>query len=152
MKRLRMRLLRPGAEMPARETAGSAGFDIRACLEREIVIPPGQTAVVGSGFAVELEPGYAAFIYARSGLGIKGGIVPANCVGVIDSDYRGEVKIGLRNHSGLPFPVRNGDRIAQMVISKCETPEIELCDSLSETARGGKGFGSSGIRETPDGM
>ena len=100
--------------------------------------------MIGSGFAVALEPGYAAFIYARSGLGIKHGMVPANCVGVIDSDYRGEVIVGLKNTSDAAFTVNGGDRIAQMVIAKYELPEITLNGELDDTPRGGGGFGSSG--------
>ena len=100
--------------------------------------------MIGSGLAVAIQPGYAAFIYARSGLGIKHGIVPANCVGVIDSDYRGEVIVGLRNLGDAPYTVNNGDRIAQMVIAKCEAPEIVVCDDLDDTLRAGGGFGSTG--------
>ena len=100
--------------------------------------------MIGSGLAIALEPGYAAFIYARSGLGIKHGMIPANCVGVIDSDYRGEIIVGLKNMSDEPFTVNDGDRIAQMVIAKCELPELRLCDDLDETKRGDGGFGSTG--------
>ena len=145
MNTLRLKLLRPGAQPPCRATAGSVGYDIKACIESAMEIQPGQTALIGTGFALELEPGYAAFIYARSGLGVKRGVVPANCVGVVDSDYRGEVIVGLRNYSGIAFTVSPGDRIAQMVIAKCELPEIELCDCVNDTARGGGGFGSSGV-------
>ena len=141
---LRIKLLRPDATLPELKTAGSVGFDIAACLDGDIVIGPGETCAVGSGFAIALDTGFAAFIYARSGLGIKRGVVPANCVGVIDSDYRGEVIVGLKNTSGERFVVRNGDRIAQMVIAKCETPCLVVCDELDDTLRGGGGFGSTG--------
>jgi len=144
MKHLSVKLLRQGARAPSRETAGSVGFDISACLDEEVTINPGETRMIGSGFAIALEPGYAAFIYARSGLGIKRGIVPANCVGVIDSDYRGEVIVGLKNTSCDSFTVNNGDRIAQMVIVRCELPEVVLKESLDETSRGSGGFGSTG--------
>ncbi|MCL2402092.1 MAG: dUTP diphosphatase, partial [Oscillospiraceae bacterium] len=97
-----------------------------------------------TGIAIALEPSYAAFIYARSGLGVRHGITPANCVGVIDSDYRGEIMVGLRNASDKAFTVNNGDRIAQMVIAKCELPEPVLCNDLDETSRGSGGFGSTG--------
>ena len=100
--------------------------------------------MLGSGFAIALEPGFAAFIYARSGLGIKHGMVPANCVGVIDSDYRGEIIVGLKNTSDEPFAVSDGDRIAQMVICKCQLPELILSESLDDTPRGAGGFGSTG--------
>ena len=144
MRKLPIKLVRANAAMPARKTEGSAGYDVAACLDGEIVIQPGETRMIGSGFAIALEPGYAAFIYARSGLGIKSGIVPANCVGVIDSDYRGEVIVGLRNMSDAPFTVRNGDRVAQMVIARCETPELVLCKEIDDTSRGAGGFGSTG--------
>ena len=144
MKFLHLKLLRPNAKLPARETAGSVGFDIIACLNEKVVIEPGETRMIGSGFAISLEPGYAAFIYARSGLGIKHGMVPANCVGVIDSDYRGEVIVGLKNTSDERFTVCDGDRIAQMIICKCELPEVILCEDLDETQRGAGGFGSTG--------
>ena len=144
MEYLPVKLIKQGAKPPARATPGSVGFDVAACLDEEIVIMPGETMPIGSGFAIALEPGYAAFIYARSGLGIKHGMIPANCVGVIDSDYRGEVIVGLRNTSGEPFRVSGGDRIAQMVVAKCELPEIVLSEDLDETPRGGGGFGSTG--------
>lgn len=144
MNHLRIMLLDDHASCPVRATEGSVGYDLFASVEDEVVVNPGETRLVGCGFAMALEQGYAAFIYARSGLGIKHGIVPGNCVGVIDSDYRGEVKVGLRNHSGEPFVVRPGDRIAQMVVSRCELPELVVCDELDETERGSGGFGSTG--------
>ena len=144
MKYLRIKLLRTNAKLPARETEGSAGFDIAACLDETVVILPGETRMVGSGFAIALEAGYAAFVYARSGLGIINGMIPANCVGVIDSDYRGEVMVGLKNTSDVSFSISDGDRIAQMVIAKCELPVPALCEELDETQRGGGGFGSTG--------
>jgi len=144
MKKLKIKRLHKHAQLPARITGGSVGFDVSACLENDAVIAPGETMMIGSGFAIALEPGYAAFLYARSGLGIKHGMVPANCVGVVDSDYRGEVIIGLKNTAGAPFVVRAGDRIAQMVICKCELPELEICDRLDDTSRGDGGFGSTG--------
>ena len=146
MEKLNVTKLNPEAKLPVRQTAGSVGYDISACLsgENEIVIVPGETFKVGSGIAIALSPGYAAFIYARSGLAVNHGIIPANCVGVIDSDYRGEVIVGLKNTSTESFTVKNGDRIAQMVITKCELPEIILSETLDETKRGDGGFGSTG--------
>ena len=144
MKYMQIKLVRPNARIPARKTGGSAGYDVAACLSVDVVIQPGETRMIGSGFALALEPGYAAFIYARSGLGIKHGMIPANCVGVIDSDYRGEVIVGLKNTSGEPFTVKDGDRVAQMVIARCELPELVICEELDETLRGGGGFGSTG--------
>ena len=144
MDLLQIKRIRPDATLPARKTAGSVGYDLAACLSGDVVIAPGETVMVGSGLAIALAPGYAGFIYARSGLGIKHGVIPANCVGVIDSDYRGEIIVGLKNTSGKPFTVRDGDRIAQMVIARCELPELVLCDDLDGTARGDGGFGSTG--------
>jgi len=144
MRELQVQIITPGAKLPERKTDGSAGFDVAACITEEVIITPGETRMIGTGLAVALPPGHAAFIYARSGLGIKHGVIPANYVGVIDSDYREEVVVGLRNTSGMPFTVRNGDRIAQMVISKCELPELVLYDELDDTPRGDGGFGSTG--------
>jgi len=144
MRSLKIKRLHQNATLPVRITGGSVGFDISACLAEDAIIVPGDTLMIGSGFAIALEPGYAAFLYARSGLGIKYGMIPANCVGVIDSDYRGEVIVGLKNTSEEPFTVKNGDRIAQMVICKCELPELSICETLDDTQRGDGGFGSTG--------
>jgi len=144
MKKLPIMRINPNAGLPERKTDGSVGYDISACLDNEVTIGPGETYKVSTGFAIALEPGYAAFIYARSGLGINKGITPANCVGVIDSDYRGEVIVGLKNASKEAFTVKDGDRIAQMVISRCELPNIIICENLEETSRGDGGFGSTG--------
>ena len=146
MKHLQVKLLRKNAIPPARKTDGSVGFDVAACLDEKVVLQPRETRMIGSGFAIALEQGFCAYIYARSGLGIKSGIIPANCVGVIDSDYRGEIIVGLKNTSDEPFEISDGDRIAQMVISRCELPDVVLCDDLAETVRGGGGFGSTGRR------
>jgi len=144
MEKLPVMRIKSSAKLPERQTVGSVGYDISACLDNDIILAPGETQKIGSGIAIALEPGYAAFIYARSGLGINFGVIPANCVGVIDSDYRGEVIVGLKNTSKEPFEVKNGDRIAQMVIKKCETPDIVLYDELDKTKRGAGGFGSTG--------
>ena len=144
MRHLNIKRLHEKAKMPERQTEGSVGFDISACIEEAIVILPGETRLIYTGIAIALEQGYAAFIYARSGLGVRHGITPANCVGVIDSDYRGEIVVGLRNSSDKPFTVNDGDRIAQMVITKCELPELVMCDDLDETSRDSGGFGSTG--------
>lgn len=141
---IRLKLLHKDASLPTRETEGSVGFDIRAHLTEPITIEPMATMKIGSGFAVALDAGYAAFIYARSSLGVNKGIVPANCVGVIDSDYRGEVIVGLKNMSNDPYTVNPNDKIAQMVVSKCEIDGIIVCDELDDTARGSGGFGSTG--------
>ncbi|MCL2055553.1 MAG: dUTP diphosphatase [Oscillospiraceae bacterium] len=144
MEKLKLKLMRENAILPKLATEGSVGYDISASISEKIIINPGETKLIHSGFALELKRGYAAFIYARSGLGVKHGIVPANCVGVIDSDYRGEVMVGLQNHSEVAFTINPFDRIAQMVIVKCETPEIIICQELDETKRSDGGFGSTG--------
>jgi len=144
MNKLSVMKLRQTANLPKRQTFGSVGYDIVACIDSEVIIAPGETQKIGSGIAIALDDGYAAFIYARSGLGINKGIIPANCVGIIDSDYRGEIIVGLKNSSNEPFKVNNGDRIAQMVVTKCETPELVLCETLEETSRNTGGFGSTG--------
>ena len=144
MKYLPIKRINTNAKLPERKTEGSVGFDIAACLGEEVTIKPGETGMIGSGLTIELDTGYAAFIYARSGLGIKHGIIPANCVGVIDSDYRGEIVVGLKNTSDKPYTIKDGDRVAQMVVAKVELPEIILCDGLSDTPRGDGGFGSTG--------
>lgn len=143
MNYLHIKLLYPTATLPSRSTVGSVGYDIYACIPESVMVHPGETYMIGSGVAIALKQGYAAFIYARSGLGVKHGIVPANCVGVIDSDYRGEIMVGIKNMSNSDYIINPCDRIAQMVICKCALPELEIVDTLSETERGGGGFGSS---------
>ena len=137
--------MRPGAALPQRATSGSAGYDLRACLEEEVTILPGQTVTIPTGLAIDLgSPDRAAFIFARSGLGIKHGVVPGNCVGVIDSDYRGEILVGLHNHSDTPYTIAPGDRIAQMILLPVLTPAVEEVDALEDSDRGAGGFGSTG--------
>lgn len=143
---LSIQKLRPDAQVPHAATPGSAGYDLHAALGGgELEIAPGKTVMIPTGLAAAVPQGYGGFLFARSGLGIKHGIVPANCVGVIDSDYRGEIMVGLRNHSDVPFTVRSGDRIAQLVLLPVFTPEIVECESLDGTERGAGGFGSTGI-------
>ena len=136
-----------GREIPAPYYAspGAAAMDLHACVDGEVTIPPRGRAVIPTGIAIALpDPGYVALIFARSGLGIKHGIAPANCVGVIDSDYRGEVKVGLQNSSEEPYTVRPGDRIAQLAVLPVFQAELVWTDNLDETARGSGGFGSTG--------
>lgn len=138
-----------GREIPAPyyASAGAACMDLHACLEQAVEIAPGATAVIPTGIAIALpDPGYVALIFARSGLGIKQGIAPANCVGVIDSDYRGEIQVGLHNSSAKAFTVQPGDRIAQMGIFPVFQAELEQADTLDDTDRGSGGFGSTGRR------
>lgn len=142
---VKVKRLSPQAVLPCRATAGSAGADLYACIPAAVEILPGQTAKIGTGLALEVPKGYAAFLYGRSGLGVKYGIAPANCVGVCDADYRGEVMIGLHNHSSEPFTVQPHDRIAQVVIAPVVEAVFEEAEELSDTSRGAGGFGSTGI-------
>jgi len=142
---LKIRKLREGAKIPRRATSGSAGMDLYACIDEPITLAPGQLAVVPTGIAIELPDNTcAAFLYARSGLGVKHGICLSNGVGVIDSDYRGEVCAGLCNVSDKPYVIEPDERVAQIVIAPVLTPDIIEVDELSDTQRGAGGFGSTG--------
>ena len=144
--KVKIKKLRDDAKIPLYATAGAAAADLCYAGDGEILIAPGQTYLVPTGLSVSMgRDDVAAFIYARSGLASKRGVAPANCVGVIDSDYRGEIKVALRNSSSEPFTVTPGDRIAQMAISPVIRADFEECDTLDETDRGGGGFGSTGI-------
>lgn len=144
---LKIKKLNENAVIPAMATPGSAGMDLRACIDSDVIINPGERALISTGLAIALESNaYVAYIYARSGLAVKSGITLANCVGVIDSDYRGELKVGLVNISDKPFTVSNGERIAQLVIAPVIVPEILEVDELDETERAAGGFGSTGIK------
>ena len=132
------------AKIPAYGSEYAAGADLYACLNEEVTIPAGETAVIPTGIALELPVGYAGLIYARSGLATKQGLAPANKVGVVDCDYRGEVKVALHNHSKEARTVAPGNRIAQLVITPYITAVFEEKDELSSTERGAGGFGSTG--------
>ena len=120
-------------------------MDLHACLDEAVTIPAGGRKLIPTGIAIALpDPGYVALIFARSGLGIKHGIAPANCVGVIDSDYRGEIMVGLQNSGDADYTVQPADRIAQMMITPVVQAQVELVDELDDTDRGAGGFGSTG--------
>lgn len=136
--------MRDGAVLPKRATPESAGLDLSAHLDRPAVVGPGQIVKIPTGIAIGLEATAVGLIYPRSGLASKYGISLANCVGVIDSDYRGEILVPVINHSTEAFTIQNGDRIAQLVISPVYLPEIEEAEELDETERGAGGFGSTG--------
>ena len=119
---LQIKRVRAEATLPERATRDSAGLDLRACTDEEICIMPGETAVLPTGLAVALPEGSVGLVFGRSGLGIRHGIVPANAVGVIDADYRGEIMVGLANHSAEPYIIVPGDRIAQLVNIPVLTP------------------------------
>ena len=146
---LKIKALSPkiGADIPVPSyaTAGSAGMDLRACIDAPVTIMPGEQGLIPTGLAIALpDPGYVALLYARSGLAIKHGLSPANCVGVIDSDYRGEIVVALRNYAKEPYTVEPGERIAQMVITPVVQAKVALVDELDHTDRGAGGFGSTG--------
>lgn len=130
---------------PFYATSGSAGMDLCAAISEPLLLKKGELCLVPTGLAIEIpDPGCAAFIYARSGLGIKHGICLSNGVGVIDSDYRGEIKVGLINLGPEDYLIQPGERIAQMVISPVLRAEMTVKDELGETTRGSGGFGSTG--------
>lgn len=132
------------AVVPAYGSEFAAGADLYACIDGDLEIKPHQTVLIPTGIALELPIGYAGLIYARSGLATKKGLAPANKVGVVDCDYRGEVKVSLHNHSEETQTVSAGERVAQLVITPYITAEFVLKDELSETVRGAGGFGSTG--------
>ncbi len=141
---IQLKKLKENALLPTRGSEHAAGYDLYACLEEDVLIAPGQTVKIGTGLAVAVPEGFFGAVFARSGLASKEGLRPANCVGVCDSDYRGEYIIALHNDSNMTRTVRHGDRIAQLVILPFLPAEFEECDSLPETARGAGGFGSTG--------
>lgn len=143
--KLKIKKLREGAKIPFRATDGSAGMDLHACIDEAVTLAPGQLKLIPTGIAIELpNNGCAAFLYARSGLGVKHGVCLGNGVGVIDSDYRGEVCVGLCNVGEKPYTIAPDERIAQMVIAPVMISEIEEVAELGDTARGAGGFGSTG--------
>lgn len=143
---IKIKKMNNNAKLPYRATEGSAGADLFACLEEEsVILKPNERILVPTGIAISLsDRNYGAFIFPRSSLSSKFGISLANCVGVVDSDYRGEIKVPLINHSDEPFTVNNGDRIAQLVIMPVVIPEFIETEELDDTERGTGGFGSTG--------
>lgn len=144
MNPIAVKRLHPLAQLPTYGSLEAAGADLYACLDEDVVIGPGQTAFLPTGIALEVPKGCAGLVYARSGLACKQGLAPANKVGVIDSDYRGEIRVVLHNHGATAQTVSHGQRIAQLIITPVLTPAYEEADSLSETGRGTGGFGSTG--------
>lgn len=144
MQSIRVKILKKGAKLPTYGTAEAAGADLYACLTEPVTIAPNTTAFLPTGIALEVPKGCAGLIYARSGMACKRGLAPANKVGVVDSDYRGEILVALHNHGTLPQTVENGERIAQFLITPVLTPAYEEAGELSDTARDAGGFGSTG--------
>jgi dUTP pyrophosphatase len=144
--KINIKKLNDNAVVPTYGSEFAAGADLYACIDEAVTIMPNETKLIKTGFSLELPIGYAAFIYARSGLASKRGLAPANKVGVVDCDYRGEVMVALHNHSNTEQVVEKGERIAQMVIAPYITAEFCVVDELSDTVRGEGGFGSTGTK------
>ena len=144
METVRVKLLREGAKLPTYGSAEAAGADLYACLEGPVTIEPGQSVFIPTGIALEVPKGCAGLIYARSSMGVKRGLAPANKVGVIDSDYRGEICVVLLNHGNQAQTVEPGERVAQFVITPVLQPVYEEVEELTDTGRGAGGFGSTG--------
>ena len=144
MYTVRVKKLNPEAQLPAYGSAEAAGADLYACLNEPVTIAPGEVFWVPTGIALEVPKGCAGLVYARSSLGAKRGLAPANKVGVIDSDYRGEIRVVLLNHSKEPQTIQPGERVAQFIITPVLQPAYEEVAELTDTGRGAGGFGSTG--------
>ena len=144
MSTISVKKLRSNAVLPTYGSQDAAGADLYACLDEAVTIAPHETVFIPTGIALEVPKGCAGLIYARSSMGAKRGLAPANKVGVIDSDYRGEIMVALHNHSQEDQVVNPGERVAQLIITPVFTPGFREVDDLSETDRGSGGFGSTG--------
>lgn len=143
---INVKKVNPNAKLPFRATDGSAGADLFACIEGDIVLKPNERRLIPTGLAIELNDiNCGAFIFPRSSVSYKSGVSLANCVGVIDSDYRGEIKVPLINHSQTDFVIHNGDRIAQLLIMPIIIPTFSEASEINDTERGSGGFGSTGV-------
>lgn len=142
--KIQVQKLRPDAILPTAGSQYAAGYDLYACLDAPVVIPPDATVKIGTGLAIAVPAGWFGAVFARSGLATRQGLRPANCVGVCDSDYRGEYIVPLHNDSAAAQTVSPGDRIAQLVLLPYLAAEFEEAEALPETARGAGGFGSTG--------
>lgn len=144
MNEIRVKKLNPNAMLPTYGSCEAAGADLYACLSEPVTIEPGETAWISTGIALEVPKGCAGLVYARSSMGVKRGLAPANKVGVIDSDYRGEIRVVLLNHGKTAQVVEHGERVAQFLITPVLTPAYVQVEELSNTDRGSGGFGSTG--------
>lgn len=142
--KVKIKKLNEKAILPTYGSPYAAGADLYACIDEDVTIEPHKTVLIKTGLSMEIPVGFAAFIYARSGLASKRGLAPANKVGVVDCDYRGEVMVALHNHSDIAQTVSVGERVAQLVIAPYYTADFEECDELSDSVRGEGGFGSTG--------
>ncbi len=143
---IQVKKLKENAILPTYGSEYAAGADLYALPDEEIVIPAGETRFVHTGLAMEIPEGYAGLVYARSGLASKRGLAPANKVGVIDADYRGEIMVALHNHSAISQTIAAGERVAQLVVTPFLKAQFEETDELSSTVRGVGGFGSTGTK------
>ena len=141
---IKIKKLRENATVPTRGSASAAGYDLYACLDAPVTIAPHATAMIGTGLSVAIPEGYFGAVFARSGLAAKQALRPANCVGVCDSDYRGEYIVALHNDGDCERTVESGERIAQLVVIPYLSVEFDVVYELDETARGAGGFGSTG--------
>ena len=146
MLKVNVKKLRDDAVLPKYGSPYAAGADLYACLDGDVIIAPGETKMIHTGIAIELPENTVALVYARSGLASKRGLAPANKVGVVDCDYRGELMVALHNHSAESQTVEKGERVAQMVITPYFTAEFAEAQELGETVRGSGGFGSTGTK------
>lgn len=146
MQKINVKKLRPDARLPVYGTEFSAGADLCACLDAPVTLQPGETKLISIGIAMEIPAGYAGLVFARSGLASKRHLAPANKVGVIDPDYRGEFFVPLHNHGPVPQTVEPGERIAQMILTPFLTAQFVETETLSDTVRGAGGFGSTGTK------
>ncbi|MBO5868449.1 MAG: dUTP diphosphatase [Oscillospiraceae bacterium] len=144
MSFIRVKKVSPNATLPTYGSTGAAGADLYACLQEDAVIKPGETVRIPTGIALEVPAGCAGLIYARSSLGTKRGLAPANKVGVVDSDYRGEISVLLYNHGNETQTIHHGERVAQFLITPVLTPAYVEAEELTDTERGAGGFGSTG--------
>lgn len=144
MQKMNIKKLLPEAVIPTYGSAYAAGADLYACMDAETTIQPGETQFIHTGIAMEIPEGLVGLVYARSGMACKKGLAPANKVGVIDSDYRGEIMVALHNHANEPVTIGNGERIAQFVLTPYITADFNEVDELNDTVRGEGGFGSTG--------
>lgn len=146
MQKVPVKILREGAALPTYGTASSAGADLRACLDAPAVLAPGETRLIPIGIAMEIPEGYVGLVFARSGLASRRDLAPANKVGVVDSDYRGEFFVPMRNHGAQPQTIEPGERIAQFILTPYLTAQFFETETLTDTARGEGDFGSTGAK------
>ena len=138
--------LKENAVTPTYGTPFAAGADLYACMDEDVTIAPGGTEMIHTGLAIQIPSGLVGLVYARSGIASKRGLAPSNKVGVVDSDYRGEIMVSIHNHSNEPQQISDGERIAQLVIAPYIKANFELAETLEETERGSGGFGSTGTK------